>query len=130
MSRNRTILGWALLGLYGSIAVLGEGLHGLPGMGHGCTGERHGGAACHFHYATAIVFSSDRPAVCAAEGEHHLSCVKNCPICQYFAQAKCFLEVGDLTSASLPVCTHYALSPLCFSLHTLSAYQSRGPPTA
>jgi hypothetical protein len=130
MLRNRTILGWALAGLYGAIAVLGEGLHGLPGLGHGCSGEHHGGETCHIHSMAAGGFSSDRAGAYAAEGEHHLACAQDCPICHYFAQAKCFLEMDGLTGESLPVCTHHAITPLCFSLHTLSAYQSRGPPAA
>jgi hypothetical protein len=118
-----------MLALYGSIAVLGQGLHVLPGLGHDCLGE-HGEDASHFHGATASVFSSDRPGVRAADGEHHLSCGKDCPICQYFAQAKSFLVLGGVASEPLPVSAHFTSLPLCFSLNSLSAYQSRGPPAA
>jgi hypothetical protein len=129
MPRNRTILGWALIALYFSIAVLGEALHVLPGMGHGCAADHHGGEACHFRSA-ARVFSSDRPGVCVEGRDHEYSCADNCPICQYFAQAKYFLELEGILSESLPNCVRQIASPLPLDRQSLSAYQSRGPPAA
>jgi hypothetical protein len=82
---------WIVLALFSAIAVMGNGLHFVPGLGHEC-GETHRPLAaqggCH---------SSD----CAKESAHFAADHRNnspvvsvalksdtCPVCQFFTQAK------------------------------------------
>jgi hypothetical protein len=125
--QKRPIGGWGILALFSIIAVMGEALHVLPGMGHSCRMLPHGRGECHVHCAAVAGFPADLPALCAADHEEQISC-ENCPICQYFSQAKSLLVLSDCAYESLPIYAQFTALPLIFFQGSLSAYQSRGPP--
>jgi len=125
----RKIFGWGLLILFSAIALLGEALHLLPGLQHeGCALHPEWGEACADCHGTAVADPSSNPSFTAAERDGHFCSSGDCPICQYFAQAKCFVAVEVFACEFLPIYARPTAQSLIFSPQVLCVYQSRGPP--
>ena len=115
--------------LFAFIAIMGEGLHLLPGMGHSC--------ACHLDYvvsspsAAALDGCCDRhsPAVTHAEqNPGAMNDAAGCPVCMFLSLAKSYLSTEYAACDCLPIVERLAVcSPLLESRFVCS-YHTRAPP--
>jgi hypothetical protein len=88
---------WIVLALFSAIAVAGNGLHFLPGLGHDC-GNSHPSAsanevACSEHpdcHSTVRFSDAQGKTTLGSSGGE-----KDCAVCQYFTQAKIVLLTFD-----------------------------------
>ncbi len=142
VARYRRIA-WILVAIYAPMALCGEGLHLLPGLGHSCCEPCV--TTCHLYhgeYHGTISRTSDgHSAQRRTERSTGLRCFLNrshshadsifahdCPICRFFAEAKTVATTAaSEVSAELssPAAVHPA--PTTFSAPRRS-YDPRGPP--
>jgi hypothetical protein len=115
--------------LFAFIAIMGEGLHLLPGMGHSC--------ACHLDCEVSSPSAADLDGCC----DHHSPVVTHadtnsfeikdaadCPVCLFLSLAKSYLAMEYTTCDCLPVVRRLAVfSPLQEGLFICS-YHTRAPP--
>ena len=128
---TRTGFVYAFSIIFAFIAMMGEGLHTLPGMGHSCGQSSEcavllppdcDSGGCHGHHSTAFRYSDH-----ASDGKNNAA---DCSVCNYFSLAKpCLLTapvVGDCFCISelLPVYFFKVESRI------IGSYQSRAPPFA
>lgn len=123
---------WIVLALFSAIAVVGDGLHFLPGLGHDCRGTHLPLAAqsgCHG------VDCADETAHLEIGYHKYLaatsagSCGDDCPVCQYFTQAKSVpLTVVFEIDSRVVEGRISTIRPLLAD-YIVGAYYSRAPPS-
>ena len=115
--------------LFAFIAIMGEGLHLLPGMGHSC--------GCHLD---CVVYS---PSVDGHDG----SCVRhsptvthsdqnsgeikdtaNCPVCIFLSMAKSYLATEYAACDCLPIIERLAVCSPLLESRFICSYHTRAPP--
>jgi hypothetical protein len=115
--------------LFAFVAILGEGLHLLPGMGHSC--------ACHPDCMVSSPSAADLDGCC----DHHSPVVTHsdpdsfeikdaadCPVCLFLSLAKSYLATDYAPCDCLPIVERLAAcTPLLVSRFVCS-YHTRAPP--
>jgi hypothetical protein len=123
---------WFVFALFTVLAVAGNGLHFLPGLGHGC-GKSHlptstNSVACSEHsacHATADPLHHDGAiTISLADGGDD----EDCPVCQYFTQAKTVFLTVDFDFHSHAVEGRIATYRSLPIDRVSGAYCSRAPP--
>ncbi|MGA2060098.1 MAG: hypothetical protein ABSG67_06425 [Thermoguttaceae bacterium] len=119
----------AFTALFAFIAIMGEGLHFLPGMGHSC--------ACHFDCIVSSPSATDLDGCCdrhfpAVTHSDTNSCkikdAADCPVCMFLSLAKSCLSTQYAACDCLPIVERLAVcSPLLESRFVYS-YHTRAPP--
>jgi hypothetical protein len=123
---------WMVLVLFSAIAVTGNGLHFLPGVGHECRGN---------HRSLETSAESQRPTRAnefvrsAAEHDRNFSAISgdedsdHCPVCQYFTQAQTVpLSVAFVIDSDVAEGRILTIRPLLAN-GVAGAYSSRAPPS-
>ena len=115
--------------LFAFIAIMGEGLHLLPGMGHSC--------ACHLDCMVSSPLAADLDGCCdrhssaVTHAESNSSEIKDaadCPVCMFLSLAKSYLSTQYAACDCLPIVERLAVcSPLLVSRFVCS-YHTRAPP--
>jgi hypothetical protein len=122
----RTIFVYAFITQFAFIAIIGEGLHFLPGMGHSdeCSCCSHSDTN-HDCSATshALVISQE------VQNSHDLHKAADCPICQYFAQVKPLILAFNVETDYLVVIERIEVASSFLLSRCETAYQSRAPPS-
>lgn len=126
---------WIVLALFSAIAVAGDGLHFLPGLGHDCR-ESHlplvARDDCHRHDNASgqeseliRLTAGHRQGISAIspgeDGDH-------CPVCQYFTQAKTVPLAVAFEIDSRVVEGRIPTNRPLLEDHFAGAYSSRAPP--
>jgi hypothetical protein len=122
---------WASIALFSIVALSGNGLHFLPGMGHsGCghvelcssNGRENSFSDAH-HHSDSHAFSTDCRATSSLNSDD------DCPICHFLAQAKNLVLAIHFEGNSEFVCRYITVySSLSFEAFR-AAYHSRAPPS-
>jgi hypothetical protein len=123
---------WVVLTLFSAIAVAGNGLHSLPGLGHSCRSShdfRSAHDCCHIsHDLTAGQEHSARHE-CDIYAQVKSGSEDDCAICRFFLQAKSLPLSIALESNRVavygPIDAYHSV--LLGPIYT--AYESRGPPS-
>jgi hypothetical protein len=119
MSFSRQFASQILLTVFGTVSVLGTGLHLLPGCGHShgpghrCTAHDH---TCHHH--------AEKPDTESGVSESH----SDCAICRFLAIPRALLSPPEVVDYGVP------LEPILLkaisqpSLESERIYGARAPP--
>ena len=123
---------WIVLTLFSAIAVAGDGLHFVPGMGHDCRETQLPLAAqgvCHRSDC-----ANGYAHLVAGKQNNLLSVVSvapnsdNCPVCQFFTQAQSApLTVAFEIDTRVVEGRISTIRPLLID-QVIGAYHSRAPP--
>jgi hypothetical protein len=106
------------------VALFGNGLHCLPGMGHshcehveffGSGGENQAFIATHFSLGEC-------------KDDASLNSDDDCPICHFLAQAKSLVTLPHLECNGENLCHFVTVYSPTISDSFHAAYRSRGPP--
>jgi hypothetical protein len=157
-ARLRTITAWAALAVFGAIALAGQGLHLIPGMGHGCGDSSCGDSQCgdrlcSLDVQAALEAEGLQPAAPQAHhgcccGHHHaaeqpapptnhdgeltalpsLANGLDCPICRFFATTKPLLAAVAEAELSQAVSPVRSLDAPARPINRAAVYRSRAPP--
>ncbi len=119
------------LTFYFAIVVAGNGLHFLPGNGHGCSGSHHSLGAhshgcdghTHEHATTPDTSTADNGP------SGHLLATHDCQICKWFAQAQLCEAVSEVCTSNAPrlVDSPLPISPAIQDVERITL--PRAPPT-
>jgi hypothetical protein len=126
---------WIVLALFSAIAVVGNGLHFLPGLGHDCEEADGPVAVCGVVAASQSTENSaagpwrtkrialqDGSAISALPGR------SDCPVCQFFTQAQTVpLTVSVEIDFGVVEGRWLSIRPLLVD-PVVGAYHSRAPP--
>jgi ABC-type nickel/cobalt efflux system permease component RcnA len=131
--RKRWIAG-LLLVAYGTVGVLGYGLHAIWDCGHHCHEHAHAVGIVHAHHddhSHGCHHHHDRgPVIVAGEADALglLTAVDDCPICEFLVQAQSpfVLEIGAASVA--PVSTIFRLLEHSHVALVERTHPARGPP--
>jgi hypothetical protein len=115
---QKRLISW-VLALFSAIAIAGDGLHFLPGLGHGC----HESHACHDISLISVGHHEDGLAVSAAEN------AEDCPVCHFFMQAKTVVLTVDFQIDSQLVAGRIPTIRPLLTDRVVAAYSSRAPPS-
>jgi hypothetical protein len=124
---------WIVLALFSAIAVVGDGLHFLPGLGHDCRGmhpplvaqaDCHGGGCAE--EATNRVEEGLHKYLAATSTAPNDD---DCPICQYCSQAQSVSLTVDFDINFCVVERRITTIRSLFVDHVAGAYSSRAPPS-
>jgi hypothetical protein len=120
LSHIRVWLTWTVAACFALVTTCGEGIHLLPGLGHGCS---HLHCCCDFDFghSTAPSFRSGH------DGPEDLNDA-DCPVCNFFAAAKCLPAVVSVETGFAVVVETIAANDVLTIIGVLSAYHSRAPP--
>lgn len=118
---TRKIVASVSMAVFGSLAVLGYALHGLPGLNH------FGGCSCAYHTAGPLppVSCVTTPTLRADQDQHS---EHDCPLCSFFALAKHVaadppqVVVGEAADLLAPAEYAFLADDVC------APYAARGPP--
>jgi hypothetical protein len=123
---------WAAIAVFSAIAMAGNGLHFIPGMGHDCREPHRPFADCENHRLSDGSEEFSSAESCGRESCPAISVSRNCddcPVCQYFTQAQSVpLAVAfeiDFRAVKRNILT---IRPLLVN-RTPDAYCSRAPPS-
>jgi hypothetical protein len=113
---------WGLTAHFALLALVGEGLHFLPGWGHSCGHSSHeyswdGGEKGPPSFGISSLKHSD--------GVHNAA---DCAICKYFSLAKPCLFSACLECAPFTQIEFLAVFSSRIESRAVGTYQSRGPP--
>jgi hypothetical protein len=125
----RTGLVCAFTTIFAFIAIMGEGLHLLPGMGHSCT--------CHIDCMVSAPSAAELDGCC----EHHFSTVTHleqnsgainnaadCPVCIFLSLAKSYLSTEYAACDCLPIVERLAVCSPLLEGRFVCSYHTRAPP--
>jgi hypothetical protein len=118
--------------VFSAIAVAGNALHFMPGMGHDCQQSHRPHTSCETlqHSVGSEEFSS--AVTCGRESRPAISVSRNCddcPVCQYFTQAQSVpLAVAFEIDSRAVESNILTIRPLLVD-RTPDAYCSRAPPS-
>ena len=114
------------LTFYFAIVVAGNGLHFLPGNGHGCSNSHHSLSA-HSHGCDGRVHEHAATPDCGPM--RHLSAPHECQICKWFAQAQLSQAVYEVCTSNIPRLADSPF-PLSSPIHDVERITlPRAPPT-
>jgi hypothetical protein len=125
----RTSFVCAFTTLFAFIAIMGEGLHLLPGMGHSC--------ACHLDCmvsspsATHVDGCCDRPSPAVSHSDPNSSEIRDsadCPVCLFLSLAKSYLSTEYAACDCLPVVERKAVTSPLLESRFVCSYHTRAPP--
>jgi hypothetical protein len=124
----RIALIYALTASFASIAMMGEGLHLLPGLGHSCCDSDECSAdfssashldGCNIH---SVVLSSRH------DNANHANNAADCPVCKFFSHTKpCFLP-AFIADNYIAVSGRLDVSYRLLESRFACVYHSRAPP--
>jgi hypothetical protein len=113
------------------IAMLGEGLHFLPGLGHYdhalCDGCMPSHSSSSHDCTNAEHSESGSNSILNSHGSHNAA---DCPVCQYFAQAKPLVVTLNTVADSLVVVERLEIDATVLQSRSQLAYHSRAPPSS
>jgi hypothetical protein len=123
-ARKRCI--WIVLALFSAIAVAGDGLHFLPGLGHDCRGTHRPLAAlgdCHRSNCSEAGHFKNLSANSVAPNSD------DCPVCRFFTQSQSVpLTVVFEIDYRVVEGRVSSIRPLLVD-RVAAAYSSRAPPS-
>ena len=115
--------------LFAFIAIMGEGLHLLPGMGHSC--------GHHLDCMVSSPSSADLDGCCV----HHSQTVTHsdptsseikdaadCPVCMFLSLVKSYLSTQYAATACLPIVERLAVCTPLLESRFVCSYHTRAPP--
>ncbi len=129
-----TIVGLAVAS-FAALALVGDGLHGLPGFQHGivphqgyCTGHREcpcrvAPPACCAGPGCGAVGKPEAPPEPGCPSQQH-----TCPVCRLLAQAKAPVAAAGTPPLGETVPDAPALSSSFYVFLPVRAFDARGPP--
>jgi len=127
MSQLQIIATWGTLLPFGVIALAGQGLHLLPGMGHRCGDNHADQACCHArgHHEPLEPPANPDGQVTALPS---LADGHDCPICRFFATTKPLLATVTEAELSQVVSPIRSLDAPARPIYRAAVYRSRAPP--
>lgn len=142
----RKSLTWSLLATFSALSLVGQGLHLLPGLGHGpfsepCSGDlghRHSShcssARAHVHHThIATKQRLDKAYRYRQPSSERVSlgtCGGPCSICTFFAQGQLIDCPALLPGLARLGYRDPGALPVVVSVNLIRAYSSRAPPAA
>jgi hypothetical protein len=128
---------WLYLTAFTLTAVGGQGLHMLPGMGHGPrpAGSPHGGCCPHHDAAHSGDQHGHSPSnehghrVEQGRSGNHTTGCDTCPVCRFFALAKSLAFPAPTGVEVLPTGEQPFAAESSVTVCRLFAYSARGPPS-
>ena len=129
----RRLCASALLLCFGTVSLVGHGLHLLPGLAHHHPGQACGGHChvghCHCEHEEADAeseFVSHEDCDSAAPGLG--SCDHGCAVCAFMAQGQSCSQYVELPLSKEGVFAHEAPHCLRLAASLCAAYSPRAPP--
>ena len=122
---------WAAIAIFSAIAVLGNGLHSLPGLGHSSCGhvDLFSTDGCGDSATDRHCHPSSHTDTAEWESLRSLHSNDDCPICHFLAQAKT-LAPATILEVSYDVAFYNVIDYQSNFIEPIqAAYQSRGPPS-
>jgi hypothetical protein len=111
------------------IAMMGEGLHILPGMGHSCDHRRdcivYSSSAADFdgccgHHSPAVTHEDQNP--------NGINNADDCAVCKFFALAKSCLLADHVAYDHIIIAERLVVCSPFFQSRFVGSYLSRAPP--
>ncbi len=129
LKKARTGFVCTLTACFAFIAMMGEGLHFLPGMGHSCCHTLDCLDYCHF------CAEPDGPSLPCSQtvshSGHNTGAVGNaavCPVCMFLSLAKMCLPAESAASECAPIVHRLAVCSPLLQSRFFGSYLSRAPP--
>jgi hypothetical protein len=126
----RSLFVWTFTALFAFLAMFGEGLHFVPGLGHSYDCSVNCCLASRTDPQEEHPLAHPAAPVLSEGNAKDINNAADCAICKYFSHAKPLLAPDFFWGDYPLVAEKTAVCPLIFQSRFVCAYHSRAPPYA